>query len=138
MGVNVDTVHTTMTAAQRVAIMAHTTPRQARCYPAGDPHLVAVERNTASGYAATDTAKGGEDSTFTAVNRSGYWSAWPGGACRGYAGRDLRHPVGRQSSRLPARYQYGEEGYLFPLYPSYNPNTKGVIYFNGDVAASGY
>jgi len=107
----------------RVTVMSHTTPRQARCYPAGDPHLVAVERNTASGYVATDTTKGGDDTTFTPVTRTGYWRAWPG---------TVPAPLAALTSRTAA-----EKAYLFPLYRGYNANTKGVIYFNGDVAASG-
>jgi hypothetical protein len=134
-----DTIHTTWTAANRAAIMGHTTPRQARCYPSGDPHLVAVERNTASGYAAADTAKGGEDSTFTPVNRNGYWTAWPGTVP---AGLTPALTCGMQSvgntTLCPPGINRIEEGYLFPLYRAYNANTKGVIYFNGDVAASGW
>ncbi len=133
-----DTIHTTMTAANRATIMSHTTPRQSRCYPAGDPHLVAVERSTASGYAATDTTKGGEDSTFTPVNRSGYWAAWPGSVPPGLtpAATCGVQSIGNQSN-CPPGINTSEETYLFPLYRAYNPNTKGVIYFNGDVAASG-
>lgn len=130
---------TTLTGAKRATIMGHTTPRQARCYPAGDPHLVAVERSTASGYLATDTAKGGEDSTFTPVSRSGYWTAWAGGVP---VGLTPAATCGMQSTgniaSCPPGINTVEETYLFPLYRAYNPNTKGVIYFNGDVAMDGW
>jgi hypothetical protein len=130
---------TTLTGAKRATVMGHTTPRQARCYPAGDPHLVAVERNTASGYLATDTAKGGEDSTFTAVSRSGYWSQWSGAVPTGLtpAATCGMQSIGN-TSNCPPGINTAEEPYLFPLYRLYNPNTKGVIYFNGDVAMTGY
>ncbi len=135
----IDSIHTNATGANRATIMGHTTPRQARCYPAGDPHLVAVERNTGSGYLATDTAKGGEDSTFTPVSRSGYWSVWTGGVPAGLAPATT---CGQQSigntSLCPPGINTVEETYLFPLYRAYNPNTKGVIYFNGSVGMSGY
>ena len=136
----VDTIHTTWTAANRATIMGHTTPRQARCYPSGDPHLVAVERSTAGGaYAAADTAKGGEDSTFSGVNRNGYWVQWPGTVP---AGLTPAATCGRQSvgntSACPPGINLAGESYLFPLYRLYNLNSKGVIYFNGDVAMSGY
>jgi hypothetical protein len=107
----------------RVTVMSHTTPRPARCYPAGDPHLVAVERNTASGYAATDTAKGGDDTTFTPVTRTGYWETWPGA---------IPAPLTALTARTTA-----EKPHLFPLYRGYNANTKGIIYVSGDVSASG-
>jgi hypothetical protein len=99
---------------------------------------VAVERNTASGYAAADTTKGGEDSTFTPVNRSGYWTAWTGGVPSGLtpAATCGVQSIGN-TSNCPPGINVHEESYLFPLYRGYNPNTKGVIYFNGDVAASG-
>jgi hypothetical protein len=136
----IDTIHGTPTAAQRAAIMAHTTPRQARCYQAGDPHLVAVERNTAGGaYAAADTTKGGEDSTFSAKTRNGYWAQWPGAVPSGLtpAATCGMQSIGN-TENCPPGINAAEEPYLFPLYRVYNPNTKGVIYFNGDVAMSGY
>jgi hypothetical protein len=108
----------------RPIVMSHTTPRQARCYPSGDPHLVAVERNTTGGaYVATDTTKGGDDSTFTPVTRRGYWMAWPG---------TIPPPLAALATHTAK-----EKPYLYPLYRAYNANTKGVIYVNGDVATSG-
>jgi hypothetical protein len=105
-------------------VMSHTTPRQARCYPSGDPHLVAVERNTSGGaYGASDTAKGGYDTTFTPVTRRGYWVQWPG---------TVPAPLAALTTRTAK-----EKPYDFPLYRAYNTNTKGVIYVNGNVYASG-
>ncbi len=135
-----DTISGTPTAAQRAAIMSHTAPRQARCYPAGDPHLVAVERSTAGGtYVAADTAKGGEDSTFTPVTRTGYWSRW---TTTPVAALTPALTCGMQSVGnlvpCPAGINATEEQYLYPIYRGYNPNSKGVIYFNGDVNMSGY
>jgi hypothetical protein len=117
----------TLTSASvhgRMVVMSHTTPRQARCYPSGDPHLVAEERSTAGGtYHAADTAKGGYDTTFTPVTRRGYWVAWPGA---------VPAPLTALTTRTAA-----EKPYLFPLYRGYNINTKGVIYVNGSVDVSG-
>jgi hypothetical protein len=108
----------------RAVVMSHTTPRQARCYPSGDPHLVAVERSTASGtYHAADTTKGGYDTTFTPVTRRGYWMAWPG---------TIPAPLAALTTRLAP-----EKSYWYPLYRAYNANTKGVIYVNGSVYTSG-
>lgn len=122
--VTTDTTNGGATTSGRLGVMSHTTPRQARCYPSGDPHLVAVERNTTGGaYNTADTTKGGEDTTFTPVTRRGYWVQWPGA---------VPGPLNSVTSRTPA-----EKPYLFPLFRAYNPNTKGVIYFNGDVSASG-
>jgi hypothetical protein len=124
VGLTSGQVTTDTTSNGRLGVMSHTTPRQARCYPSGDPHLVAVERNTSGGaYHPADTTKGGEDTTFTPVTRRGYWVQWPGA---------VPGPLNAVTSRTP-----GEKPYLFPLYRAYNPNTKGVIYFNGDVSASG-
>jgi hypothetical protein len=119
-----DTLNTTSGVHGKPIVMSHTTPRQARCYPSGDPHLVAVERSTASGvYHAADTAKGGYDTTFTPVTRRGYWVAWPG---------TIPAPLTALTTRTTAEKQYD-----FPLYRAYNANTKGVIYVNGNVYASG-
>lgn len=108
----------------KAIVMSHNTPRQARCYPSGDPHLVAVERSTAGGaYVVADTTKGGYDTTFTPVTRRGYWVAWPGA---------IPAPLTALTTRTTAEKQYD-----YPLYRAYNPNTKGVIYVNGNVYVSG-
>ena len=123
------------TAANRAIVMGHTTPRKAQCYPAGDPHLVAVERPASYGLPAIQ--KGGEDSTFTPVTTTGYWVPWPGSVPTGLT---VAGTCGIWATGLPGcppGINSLEPAYLFPLYRAYNPNTKGVIYFNGDVALSG-
>jgi hypothetical protein len=93
----------------------------ARCYLGGDPHLVAIARNGAAGYAATNYQRGGDDTTFTATDsRGGQWRAVPG------------TPNGTISARRPWDAQY-----LYPLYRGFNTNTKGVIYVAGTVGVSG-
>jgi hypothetical protein len=88
----------------------------ARCYPGGDPHLVAVERNT-SAFSSAEKQKGGDDTTFTANGKYGSWVPWPG--------------VVQPTLNRPDR------NYLFPLYRGYNPTTQGVIYIAGTVGVSG-
>lgn len=91
----------------------------ARCYPAGDPHLMPSER-----FASPDLARwGGEDSTFTAVGRSGSWRPYPGGAIGAFTGSTNRQLV--------------EEPYLWPLHRALNPAFQGVIYVNGNIYMSG-
>jgi hypothetical protein len=91
----------------------------ARCYAAGDPHLVVSER-----WANPDLARwGGEDTTFTAVGRSGAWRANPNGPPAAFGPSTNRQAV--------------EQPYLWPLHRALNPNFQGVIYINGDVYLSG-
>ncbi len=104
-------------SATLATIMGHA---QARCYPGGDPHLVAIERNGAAGYAAPAWQKGGEDSTFTPTGVKGAWIQWAGAV----------------DPRLSARRPF-DASYLFPLYRGVNTNAKGVIHVNGTVAISG-
>lgn len=85
-----------------------------RCYPGGDPHLVAAERSGASGQIA------GEDSTFTPNGSKGAWRQWTGAI----------------DPRLAAKRPW-DAGYLFPLYRGQNGGSKGVLYFSGTVAVSG-
>ncbi|HET7585143.1 MAG TPA: PilX N-terminal domain-containing pilus assembly protein [Gemmatimonadaceae bacterium] len=92
----------------------------ARCFPGGDPHLVAVERNGAAGYSAADWQKGGEDTTFTATGTRGAWVRWTG---------DI-------DARVASR-RWWDASYLFPLYRGLNKGVKGVIYVNGTTAVSG-
>lgn len=106
----------------RAAVATALTPR---CYPAGDPHLVAVERR-GGGYSAGDWEKGGEDSTFTAHTTTGDWMAWSGPAVNwgGIPG----------AANLPAA---GMRAFLFPIDRTLNPGTRDVIYVNGTVAVHG-
>ncbi len=89
-----------------------------RCYPGGDPHLVAVERNAIGGVAAGQ--KGGVDSTFTANGSNGAWQQW----------------LGAVDPRLAAIRPW-DASYLFPLYRGQNPGYKGVIYVSGSAGVSG-
>ena len=89
----------------------------ARCYPGGDPHLVAIERNTGA-FSNAEKQKGGDDTTFTANGRYGSWSQWPGTVQATLAHRP-------------------DKNYLFPLYRGFNPTTQGVIYVAGTVGVSG-
>ena len=101
----------------------------ARCFLAGDPHLVAVDRVAlqtkplpqVGAYTALDVQKGGEDTTFTPVGRYGAWKA-----------------VGQTTANAPIATQRPWDGrYLYSIGHLFNPNSKGVIYFTGNVGVSG-
>jgi len=99
----------------------------ARCYPGGDPHLVAVARTTsindpATGahYTTAAIQKGGTDTTFTPVDAYGSWVKYSD------------TPNATVAAKRPDVAKY-----LFPLYRGYNSNVKGVVTFNGNVAVSG-
>jgi hypothetical protein len=105
-----------------------------RCYPAGDPRLMLSERPgllrafPAAAGQSVDTLpdaskRGGEDTTFTIVTKTGTWRAWPG-----FAGTFFTGATRRQAT---------EEPFLWPVHRTQNLNTKGVIYVNGDVYLSG-
>ncbi len=96
------------------AIMRHA---NARCFPGGDPHLVAVERNSAT-FTAAQKQIGGSPTTFTPTGRYGAWRPWSGTV----------------DPRLASR---PDAAYLFPLHRTLNPGSKGVVYVNGTVAVSG-
>lgn len=102
-------------AASISTIMQHT---GARCYPGGDPHLVAISRNTPL-YGPADRNKGGDDTTFTAVGAYGSWKLYSNTPSATVAAK-----------RADAKY-------LFPLSRTLNINNKGVIYVNGTVGVSG-
>jgi hypothetical protein len=111
-------------AATVTTIMNRTVPvppKAPRCYLGGDPHLVAVARQTVAGYTpATDIYKGGSDTTFTPTDRYGSWSQYSA------------TPNGTIAAKRP-----WDGKYLYPLYRGYNTNTKGVMYFSGTVGISG-
>ena len=104
-----------------------------RCYPAGDPHLVSIERRYQ--LPAPDSLgawqKGGEDTTFTARTSWGSWQ--PFGGDQG--------PVTAALAAIPAgdRYAgYAEQAqYLWPLYKTLNLGSHGVIHVHGPVAING-
>jgi hypothetical protein len=93
-----------------------------RCFPGGDPHLVAAERNATGGVVAGQI--GGDPTTFTANAAAGatkgHWKQWTG-------------PV---DARLTAVRPW-DAGYLFPIYRGQNSGSKGVIHFSGTVGVSG-
>ena len=92
----------------------------ARCYMAGAPQLVAVDRdntnqkNTGTAHwASADWQKGGEDTTFTVNGRWGTWDAWT----------DTTALAVRTST-----HARNEAKWLFPLGRSYNGGFRGVVY----------
>ncbi|MCC6318945.1 MAG: hypothetical protein IT361_14800 [Gemmatimonadaceae bacterium] len=106
-----------------------------RCYPAGDPRLMPTERPgllrafPAAANQSIDTLpdaskRGGEDTTFTAVTKTGTWRAWPG-----YSSSFFTAGVTRR--------QLIEEPRLWPVHRTQNLTSKGVIYVNGDIFLSG-
>jgi hypothetical protein len=100
-----------------------------RCYLAGDPHLVAVERSTSvTGslpYLSTEIQKGGDDTTFTPVGVNGYWQLYS------------NSPDTAVQRMATGRGNATEAKYLFPLSRRYNNGAKGVIYEKGNVGVSG-
>jgi hypothetical protein len=86
----------------------------ARCFPAGDPHLVATERGA---------TKPGEDSTWTMTTTTGHWRTFPGGVPAAVAA----------STTIPPQLK----SYLWPIHRAMNPASQGVIYVNGSVWVSG-
>jgi hypothetical protein len=99
----------------------------ARCFLAGDPHLVATDRlatikdpQTGANYVAAAINKGGTDTTFTPVGAYGSWKQWaavPNDTIKKYRPWDGR--------------------YLIPIDRSFNSNARGVIFASGNVAVSG-
>jgi hypothetical protein len=105
-------------------IMSHS---GARCYPGGDPHLVAVARTTGindpatgSHYTTAAIQKGGTDTTFTPVDQYGSWSKYSD------------TPIAAVAAKRPQ-----DAKYLYPIYRGYNSNVKGVVTFTGNVGLSG-
>ncbi len=100
-----------------------------RCYPAGDPHLMPVERPGIGPAAPNDTLRdewkrGGSDTTFTPVTKTGAWRQWTGwGGTSFFTGATDRQAV--------------EEPFLWPVHRTQNLSSQGVIYVNGDIYLSG-
>lgn len=102
-------------------IMNHATPRAARCYLGGDPHLSPVTRaGQTSVYSTADIQKGGSDTTFTPTDSRGSWRLY----------------TSTPNSTIAAARPWDPK-YLFPLYRGYNTATKGVMYFGGTIGVSG-
>lgn len=124
-------------SAVKVAMLKNVTApavTAGRCYPAGDPRLMPVERPglfrafPAAAGQSIDTLpnaskRGGEDTTFTIQTKTGTWRAWPG--------------FGGSFFTAATRRQAIEEPRLWPVHRMQNLNTKGVVYVNGDIAMSG-
>ena len=99
----------------------------ARCYLAGDPHLVSVDRSaaqidpkTGGAYTTASFQKGGTDTTFTA---SGVYGAW------------------KQFSATPLdtlkKLRPWDAPYLYAIDRGFNGAAKGVIYVTGNLGVSG-
>ena len=102
---------------------------RARCYLAGDPHLVAIDRPlggtrpapSVGVYTPLDINKGGEDTTFTPVGVYGQWNA-----------------VTQTAVNAPIATMRPWDGrYLYSISRLYNSNAKGVLYFSGNIGVSG-
>jgi len=100
-----------------------------RCYPAGAPQLMPTERLGSGGVYPNDTLplasrRGGSDTTFSPVTRTGSWRQWTGwGGTSFFTGATRR--------------QAAEEPYLWPVHRTQNLSSQGVIYVNGDIYVSG-
>lgn len=97
-----------------LTVAAYMSQPNARCYPAGDPHLVATERGV---------TKPGEDSTWTVTTTTGHWKAFPGTVPPAFA----------TAAAIPPQIR----PYLWPLHRAMNPASQGVVYVNGSVWVSG-
>jgi hypothetical protein len=100
-----------------------------RCYPAGDPRLMLTDRPGIGPPAPNDTLRdewkrGGSDSTFTIITKTGEWRDWPGwSGASFFTGGTPRQAI--------------EEPYLWPIHRTQNLNSQGVIYVNGSIFLSG-
>jgi len=127
----------------------------ARCYPAGDPHLLLTERFTNLGGVWTKSSAdvvpwgthpaqqyGGQDTTFSEVVRDCVISTTlTTGACTAGTTNDLgswRAWPGTALSAWPATNSAGltprqanEEPYEWPMSSPYNATSKGVIHLTG-------
>ncbi|HZS58556.1 MAG TPA: hypothetical protein VFA43_04755 [Gemmatimonadaceae bacterium] len=105
------------------------------CYPAGDPHLVAIER-----YGWNDVLgvpyghKGGTDTTFTYGNGGGPGNAMP-------AGKGLGHwsvyPGTVTWANANFTNNHADYKALFPIDTAKNHSFQGVVAVHGTVAVSG-
>ena len=102
------------------------TSANARCYPAGDPHLAAVDRpgmidpKTSAAYTNAAIQIGGLDTTFTP---NGVYGSWK------------QYTTTPDTTILKVRPW--DAKYLYPIDRSFNKNAKGVIYASGNLGLSG-
>jgi hypothetical protein len=99
----------------------------ARCYLAGDPHLVATDRSTSikdpstgTWYTSAAVNRGGTDTTFSPIGVNGAWKV---------------------AAAVPAdsvlHHRPWDAKYLFPIDRGFNTNARGVIYVDKNVGVSG-
>ena len=122
----------TPTVAKRDAMMANASGF--RCYPGGDPHLVAIERSKKLSSplpVAADWQKGGEDTTFTDSTSFGWWQRWGGNTAATTSAL-----AGISAGTKYAGYQQ-QATRLWPLHRSINITTRGVIHVHGPIAING-
>ena len=105
-----------------------------RCYMAGDPHLVAIERSTklsAPAAAAADWQIGGEDSTWTDSTSFGWWQQWSGNTAA-----TVTALAGMSGGNRFVNWQ-AQGTRLWPLFKSIGITSKGVIHVHGPIAITG-
>jgi hypothetical protein len=106
------------------------------CFPAGDPHLVAVERtswrNAVSllGYGH----KGGVDSTFTYGNGGGPGTAMPAGSGLGHWSV---YPGTVTWANASFKSKHLDWAALYPIDQTLNPAFQGVVAVHGSTGISG-
>jgi hypothetical protein len=113
-------------ADSNASLQSIMTAANARCYLAGDPHLVAVDRVgqkdplTSATYAAGKIYRGGQDTTFTPTGVYGFW----------WKATSTPHDTVK-------KYRKWDAQYVYPIDRLYNPLAKGVIYIPSNVGLSG-
>jgi len=127
LGWSASAATTAANAEQAASLQAILGNPGARCYLAGDPHLVATDRSTsikdpATGLNYTTAAvnRGGTDTTFTPVGVNGSWKLY-----------------GSTPSDSIVHHRRWDAKYLFPIDRGFNSNAKGVIYIDRNVGVSG-
>jgi len=123
---------TTPTTTKRDNIMKNA--NGFRCYPGGDPHLVAIERSKKLSSPAptlADWQKGGEDTTFTDSTSFGWWQKWGGNTA------STTTALANMNGANKYHGYQAQANFLWPLYKSINVTTRGVIHVHGPIALNG-
>jgi hypothetical protein len=127
LGYTATTAATAATSESKASLTTVLGHPNARCYLAGDPHLVATDRSTSvvdpgTGfkYTTASTQRGGTDTTFTPTGSYGSWT------------KATSTPNVAISSRRP-----WDASYLYPIDRGFNAGAKGVIYASGNLGISG-